>query len=180
MLENKSDRWVFPMRLMHGIGMGLVLILIIHGWWMTEFAPREARFGQYAWHASFGYALLLVTALRITWRGLYKAPEPPADSLKWERNLAALGHMALYAFMLSCAILGWALAGTFSQPLEAKLLGFIPVPMIMSGDEIHGLLEEKHAFFAWTLAALVILHLLATAYHQLYKKDKLLQRMFFK
>jgi len=50
--------------------------------------------------------------------------------------------------------------------------------MIMSGEEIHGLLEEKHAFFAWTLAALVVFHLVATAYHQFYKKDKLLQRMF--
>ena len=38
MLGNRSDAWGLPMRVMHGIGMGLVLILIIHGWWMTEFA----------------------------------------------------------------------------------------------------------------------------------------------
>ncbi len=178
MLGNRSDAWGLPIRVMHGIGMGLVLILIIHGWWMTEFAPRESRFNQYAWHGSFGYTLLLLTALRLMWRGLYQAPQPPAESLKWERNLAALGHMALYGFMLCCAILGWALAGTYSQALDAKLLGVIPVPMIMSGDEIHGFLEDKHAFFAWTLATLVVLHLIATAYHQFYKKDGLLRRMF--
>jgi len=178
MLGNRSDAWGLPMRIMHSIGMVLVLILIVHGWWMTEFAPREIRFNQYAWHASFGYALLLLTALRVTWRGLYNSPQPPVESLKWERNLAALGHIALYIFMLCCAILGWALAGTFSQPLDAKLLGFIPVPMIMSGNELHGLLEENHGLFAWALAGLVVLHLIATAYHQFYKKDKLLQRMF--
>jgi cytochrome b561 len=179
MYTNSDDSWGWPVRVMHGVGLVLIFILIIHGWWMTEFAPREIRFEQYAWHASFGYAVLLLTAIRLAWRALYKAPGPPAGSVRWERNLASLGHIGLYVFTLCSAGLGWALAGTFSQPLDAKLLGFIPMPMIMSGSALHETLEETHEFFSWLLAALVLFHIIAAGYHQFYKKDSLLQRMFF-
>lgn len=179
MLNNTHDRWGWPARLMHGLGLLLIFILIIHGWWMTEFAPRESRFDQYAWHASFGYAVLLLTVLRMAWRAVYPAPQAPVKSEKWERNLAALGHIGLYVFMLCAAVLGWALAGTFSQPLDAKLLGIIPMPMIMSGSALHERLEEMHELFSWILAALVVFHILAAGYHQFYKKDRLMQRMFW-
>lgn len=178
MLKNSEQYWGFPVRLMHAIGMVLIFILIIHGWWMTEFPPRESRFAHYGWHASFGYAVLLLTAIRLVWRGNVKSPEPPKGALKWERNLAWLGHMGLYFFTIVAALQGWALAGTFSSPLDAKLLGVIPMPMIMSDTELHEVMEELHGTFAWTLAILVLFHIAAVGYHQLYKKDQLLKRMF--
>ncbi len=164
---------------MHGIGIVLILILILHGWWMTEFAPREGQQDQYAWHASFGYAVLLLTALRLAWRGIAAAPEPPAGASRSERNLAWLGHMGLYLFTMGTAMQGWMLAGTFSTPLDARLLGVIPMPMIMSGQSLHEPLVNIHTLFAWLLASLVLIHILAAVYHQFFKKDGLFRRMFW-
>ncbi len=164
---------------MHGIGIVLILILILHGWWMTEFAPREGQQDQYAWHASFGYAVLLLTALRLAWRGIAAAPEPPAGASRSERNLAWLGHMGLYLLTMGTAVQGWMLAGTFSTPLDARLLGVIPMPMIMSGQSLHEPLVNIHTLFAWVLASLVLIHILAAVYHQFFKKDGLFRRMFW-
>lgn len=178
-MSDSVARWGLPVRLMHGAGLVLILILIVHGWWITLMAVGDARLNHIAWHASFGYAVLVLTVLRMSWRGLCEAPPPPAGSLKWERNLAALGHMGLYLLTLGTSVQGWALAGTFEPALDARLLGVIPMPMIMSGDDLHDTLVGMHTRFAWMLAALVVLHTIAAGYHQFHKKDGLLQRIFW-
>ena len=177
-MPEPAARWGLPVRIMHGAGLVLVLILIVHGWSITLMAAGDARLNHIAWHASFGYAVLVLTVLRMIWRGSSEAPPPPADSTKSERNLAALGHMGLYLLTLGTSVQGWALAGTFEQPLNAKLLGVIPMPMIMSGNDLHETLVGMHTLFAWMLAALVLLHIVAVGYHQFHKKDRLLKRMF--
>ena len=77
MLNNSPDRWGLAARLMHGIGVVLIFILVIHGWWMTELATPGGRLNHYTWHASFGYAVLLLTTLRLAWRSQTAAPQPP-------------------------------------------------------------------------------------------------------
>lgn len=179
LLKNSPDRWGLVARFMHSVGILLVFTLVFHGWWMTEFVLRENRFAHYGWHASFGYAVLLLTALRLAWRAHVPPPQPPEGATKSERNLAWLGHMALYLLTLGTAVQGWALAGTFNPPLDARLLGVIPMPMIMSGASMHEPLVEMHTLFAWLLAILVLLHIIAAGYHQFHKKDGLFRRMFW-
>jgi len=179
MAGGSTAGWGLPVRIMHGIGLVLVLVLIIHGWLMTIMVSAGDRLAHVAWHASFGYVVLLLTAARMAWRGFCEAPPAPQGSEKWERNLAALSHMGLYLLTLGTSVQGWALAGTFEQPLDARLLGIIPMPMIMSGTELHDPLVEMHTLFAWMLAVLVLLHIVAVGYHLVYKKDGLLKRIFW-
>jgi cytochrome b561 len=178
MLKNTEDGWGRVARGMHSLGILLMLVLIVHGWWMTEFPPRAERFAHYGWHGSVGYSMLLLAVLRLGWRQVSPPPPAPVNATRNERNLAWLGHAGLYFLTFACAIQGWALAGTFSQPLNAKLLGFIPMPMIASGNALHEILEEMHVMFAWMLAALVVLHIAAAVYHVAVKKDDVMKRMF--
>jgi cytochrome b561 len=178
-MPESTAQWGLPVRIMHAAGLVLIFILIGHGWWITWLAAGDERLAHIVWHASFGYAVLVLTVLRMAWRGNAEAPPPPAGSLKWERNLAALGHMGLYLLTLGTSVQGWALAGTFADPLNARLLGIIPMPMIMSGTSLHDPLLEMHSLFAWLLVGLVLLHIMAVVYHQYHKRDGLLQRMFW-
>lgn len=180
MLGNSVTSWGVMARVIHASAALLILVLLGHGWWMVEFPPREVRVFHYSWHASFGYALLALTVFRLVWRWLNAVPAAPAGSAKWEVALAHIGHWGLYLLMLAAAILGWGLAGTFGAPLDAQLLGFIPMPAIASNTnpELHGQLESLHALASWTLAALVVVHVLAALYHQYYKRDGVLKRMF--
>jgi len=174
-----TRRWALPARIMHAIGIFLMFALILHGWWMTVMVADDKQFAHLVWHGSFGYSMLLLVVLRLAWRGNTVAPPLPPETLKWERNLAALSQIGIYFLTLGMAFQGWALAGTFDQSLDARLLGLIPMPMIMSGTELHAPLVEMHSRFAWMLAGLVLIHIMAAGYHHFHKKDKLLARMFW-
>jgi cytochrome b561 len=176
MLNNTSTAWGTASKALHWIGAALILFLLIHGWIMVGL-PREMRFGNYSWHASFGYATLVLMIVRLLWRWTNAVPAPPADAARWEIIAARAGHAGLYLLILADAFSGWALAGTMRRPLDAALFGFIPVPGIVTDRALHDQLESAHSLFAWTLAALIVIHIVGGIYHLWRKQDDVMQRM---
>jgi len=178
-LRNTAARWGSAARFFHWAGAALIFYLLIHGWWMTEMAPRPSRMPNYMTHAAVGYALIAFMALRLLWRGLNPVPELPAATARWERVAAHAGHWGLYLLTLAAAFSGWALAGTFRTPLHS-FFGLFDVPALVSaGDNraLHRMLEEAHEVLAWTLAALVAIHVASALWHWLWRKDDIFQRM---
>jgi cytochrome b561 len=79
MIVNTATTWGLASRLLHWVGAGFIVVLVAHGGWMTEFAPRDSRFEHYAWHASVGYALLVLMTVRrddVMQRMLTSPPRP--------------------------------------------------------------------------------------------------------
>lgn len=178
-LGNSATSWGSIAKLFHWIGALLILVLIGHGWWMTEFAPRADRFMHYSWHASIGYALLAMMILRLLWRWANAVPALPLNAAPWEKATANFAHWGLYLLIFSASIAGWALAGTLRRPLDASLLGLMQVPNIVTSQEraVHQQLEGLHSFLAWSLAALVVIHIVGAIYQHYFKKTDILRRM---
>jgi cytochrome b561 len=162
-------------RLLHWAGAGLIFYLLIHGFWMVGL-PRELRFGHYETHAAVGYLFIAFTLARLAWRWTHAVPPQPAGAARWERIAAHAGHWGLYLLMLVSALSGWALAGTFSRPLDS-VFGWFRVPELVSNNALHGRLEQAHVFLSWALAALIAVHVASAFYHLLWKKDEVMQRM---
>jgi cytochrome b561 len=103
---------------------------------------------------------------------------PVVEGETWERYAARIGHAALYLLMFASAVTGWALAGTFRNPLANDLLG-VALPLIYQSSDraIHGLFEESHKVLAYLLAALVVVHVLGALRHHLIKRNDVLARM---
>ena len=179
MIRNTNTIWGWMSQLFHWAGAALVLVLIIHGWWMTEFAPRAERIGHYGWHASLGYFFLALMIARLLWRWLNTVPALPEGSPAWERLSAQLAHWGLYLLMFAASVSGWALVGTFRSPLDTTLFGWVRVPAIVSSQEraLHGQLELLHSIFSWALPALVVIHIASALYHLWFRKDDVMQRM---
>ena len=57
--------WGWPAKLRHWIGAAVILILIVHGWWMTHLTPRPDRLASYVWHSAFGFDVLILMVLRL-------------------------------------------------------------------------------------------------------------------
>lgn len=176
MFTNTTSDWGHIAKTLHWLGGALILFLLIHGWIMVGL-PREMRFANYSWHASFGYATLALMVLRLLWRWFNAVPEMPADAARWERVAAHAAHAGLYLLIFAAAISGWALAGAMRRPLDATLLGVISVPPIVTDRALHDQLESAHSLFAWTLAVLIVVHVAGAFYHRWIKKDNVLQRM---
>jgi cytochrome b561 len=181
MIANTSTEWGWPAKALHWIGAILILLLLAHGYWMTHLAPRgPTRLEHYAGHAALGYDFLALLILRLLWRWTHAVPALPAELAPWERWSAFAGHFGLYVLMFASTLTGWALAGTFSTPLNKDAFG-IPVPAIyISSDRaMHRFFEEWHEILSYALAILVIVHIIGALRHHLIKRTDVMRRMWY-
>jgi cytochrome b561 len=177
MIRNTASNWGSVSRWFHWI-LGIAIIgMIAYGWWMNHFPARADRFFYRSIHADIGYLVLLLTVLRLVWRGVNPTPALPADTPRWSQILARVSHGLLYLVTILVAMLGWAHSGA-RTPNYSDWFGLFQVPQITSPDKVAaGAYEERHIFFAYVLLALIVLHVAAAAWHHLGKRDRVLLRM---
>jgi cytochrome b561 len=179
MLRNTTTSWGSLSRLFHWI-LGLAIIgMIAYGWWMNHFPARADRFFYRSIHADIGYVVLLLTVVRLIWRGVNPTPALPDDLPRWLRMLTRANHVLLYLVTILVAMLGWAHSG--ARPPDqnySSFFGWFNVPQFTSPDKVAaGAYEDRHIFFAYSLLALIVLHVLAAAWHHFIRRDHVAMRM---
>jgi cytochrome b561 len=178
MIRNTETSWGSAARSLHWLIAILVLGLFAYGLWMNEFPAREDRGYHYAIHAAVGISVLALMVLRLVWRLVNPTPVPPPNSEKWEITAAKLGHLGLYALVFGVLIAGWLLAGTLRTPVDVKLFGLMTIPNLLeAGSPYRGFLGEAHELLAYSVMALVAVHVAAAVWHERVKRDGVMARM---
>ena len=177
MLGNTSKNWGSISRWFHWILGAAIIAMIAYGWWMNHFPARADRFFYRSIHADIGYVILLLTVIRLLWRGINPTPELPDDTPRWQRLAARISHWALYLTTILVAMLGWAMSGARTQNY-ASWFGLFNVPQFTSPDKAAAnAYEERHILFAYVLLALIVLHVAAAAWHHFLRRDGVALRM---
>src|SRR5262245_10145310 len=179
MLRNTAAAWGWPAKLLHWIGAAAILVLLVHGWWVTHVAARPGRIANANWHAALGYDVLALLVSRLLWRWGNPVPALPAELRPWERMAAQAGHIGLYLLMFGASLTGWALAGTFRTPMSRDLLG-LPVPQFVQDRAFHDRSQGSHFSLSARLAASNVVHIAVALRHHLLKRNDVLQRMWFR
>lgn len=178
MTFNTATTWGWPAKVLHWIGAVLILLLLVHGWWMTHMTPRPDRLANYAGHSAIGYDLLALTILRLLWRWLNPVPELPADLKPWERTAAHIGHISLYVLIFIVSVTGWMVATTFRVPMTKDVFGINVPPIVTTVDRaVRQWIEESHKVLAYLLAAVVVIHVIGALRHHIFKRNQILRRM---
>lgn len=140
--------------------------------------PRPERLANYAWHSALGFDLLALMVLRLLWRWANPVPAQPVDSKPWERRAAQLGHLGIYVLIFAVSLTGWIVANTFRTPITKDLLD-IPIPQIVGTIErsTRALTEEAHMVLSYTLAVLIVVHVVGALRHHFWKKNDVLRRI---
>ena len=176
--RNSATDWGWPAKALHWTGAAIILLLLVHGWWMTHVTPRPDRLANYAWHSALGYDLSALIVLRLLWRWLNPVPVLPAELAPWERVAARLAHFSLYALMVIVSVTGWLVATTFRVPLTKDLFGIEVPPVVTVVDRaVRGWIEQSHLVLAYVLAAVVVIHVIGALRHHLVKRNDVLRRM---
>ena len=175
-IRNTPIRWGVVARFFHWVGALAILWLLIDGYYMTHFTPRPERFAKYSTHAAIGYIIIAFTLARLLWRQANTTPELAEGTARWEKLAARAGHWGLYLLVFAAAFTGWALAGTMRRPV-LSFFGLFDVPALVANRQFHDLLEDTHRVLAWTLAALVVVHVASALWHRFWRKDDVMQRM---
>lgn len=123
-----------------------------------------------ALHQSLGIVLLALAVVRLLWRAINPVPAWPADMQPYEKVLARVVHVALYALLFAIPLSGWALASTEDEPL--RVFG-LDLPRIVVGSE--DTLEEVHEALFNVLVGLALLHVLGAAKHWLARRRSRMQ-----
>jgi cytochrome b561 len=177
MMRNTRSSWGSLARWFHW-GLGLAIIgMLAYGAWMNHIPARPDRFFHRSIHADIGYTVLLLTVLRLIWRGLNPTPALPSDLPRWQRIAANVSHWALYAVTILVAMLGWAHSGAHT-PDYSDWFGLFHVPQFTAPDKAAAkAYEDRHTLFAYVLLALIVMHFAAALWHHFVKRDRVTTRM---
>lgn len=159
--------WAIALLIVLNVGLGYYMMLI-------EDDPGSERF--FDLHKSFGIVIAVLVIARLAWR-LKHPPAPLPDGMpRWQVKLALGTHWLLYAGLVVIPVAGF-LGASFSK--SGVVFFGLHFPAWVTPD--HDLSEQiftVHITLAWTLVALVALHVAGALKHLLVNRDKVFQRMW--
>jgi cytochrome b561 len=170
-----KESYSAPAKWLHWLIAPIVLAMIPVGAIMADLPEGALQDRLFFLHESFGLTVLALMIARIANR-LRGAP-PPAPSLtRAERVISAATHHAMYLLLALTPVLGWLALSAYG--LRPAFFGLFEPPALLAKDEpLSKLLFSAHGAAAFTLAALITLHLLGVARHVFIKRDGVVWRM---
>jgi cytochrome b561 len=160
--------WLIAILILAAICLGVTAIYLPHG---------DVRSALLDTHKSIGITVLGLVLLRILFRVATGTPDyrPPLNA--FNRYSAGAVHLGLYALMLAIPVSGYVHSSAGGHAFSWFGLYAVPqyVPADKTIDEAAG---QAHYVFALAIVALLILHVLATAWHVWVMKDGVFQRIW--
>ncbi|MGN1057527.1 MAG: cytochrome b [Comamonas sp.] len=181
MSSHPTQRYTLPAIALHWLlGLGLLALLGL-GWYMAGLPFSPAKLKYYNWHKWAGISLLALSLLRLLWRITHRPPALPSAMAsampRWQRLAHHGVHHLLYALFFAVPLLGWAYSSASGFPVV--LFGLWQLPNWVSADPaLAEALQPLHMVAAYSLAALIALHIAAALKHQFIDRDGLLARMW--
>src|SRR5579872_4689853 len=128
-------------------------------------------------HKSLGMTLFFLAILRLLVRAASRVPPEPQSSGPWVRLAARLNHVALYFILVAMPVTGYMFSSAGGYSLKYFWMFSWP-RLVVHNPAVARAGEVAHGWLAYLVYAAVGLHLAATAWHVLVKKDGTLARMW--
>ena len=157
--------WLLAALLVYQFALGLRL----------EDVAGPLKFTAYQFHKSIGITILLLSLARLALRLAVPRPGEVGEGL--QRLAGRLTHWAFYAVMLLVPLSGWIIVSTAKLKVPTMLFGAVPWPHLPLPAGFNEPAGVAHTVLAWTLPALIALHVAAVIYH-LRQRDAVPGRMF--
>ncbi len=169
-----STRYSLPLILLHWLAVPAMLAAFIIGEVMEDLPRGPEKISVMGWHilAGLTVAALLMPRIAIRLRGV---PPMHGEAAFWEAGLARAAHLVMYAVMLLLPLTGLLsiLAGTRTVPV----LGLFELPALFPLSWLHEAMEEVHEAVARVFLVTLVMHVAATLWHVLVRRDGVLRRM---
>ncbi|MFN3525055.1 MAG: cytochrome b [Paracoccus sp. (in: a-proteobacteria)] len=155
-----------------------VLLMIPAGIVMTrEGLPRQTQDMLFLFHKNIGVLLVPLIAARIAYRLMHRPPALAATIPAWQRKVAGLSHLALYALLVIMPLSGIIRVRSGGFPIE--VLGLSGAGRVVPrSDALAEFASGLHGAAGFALMALLALHIGAALHHGLILRDGVWQRMW--
>ena len=174
-LSNTSSQYGSLAKALHWLVAIGIFYLIYLGLDQSGMERGEAKSAIRATHASWALLVLTLMTIRLIWKFMNATPAHPGGLPGWQKISATVTHWAIYI-----AVFTQLSAGAMTVATNGNGLPFfgmsIPVP-IAENHDAHEFWEGIHEFVWKPLAALLVLHVLASLYNHFIAKNDVLRRM---
>ena len=154
---------------LHWVMALLILGTLCVGWYMADLPLSPTRVRLFNYHKWVGITILSLAAVRLLWRLFHEPPPWPDDLPRSQQRAAHTVHWLLYGLFFAVPLAGWAFTSAAGFPVV--YLGVIPLPDWVPVDKVLAdQLAILHAVLAYSLAALVGLHIAAAIKHALQER----------
>jgi cytochrome b561 len=164
----------------HWVMATLIVFQIYWGWRMSRLAVGTDKLDAFGVHSQLGLLMLVLAALRATWRIIVPGPVNDADKLGWQTKLAYLTHALFYVCFFGLPLSGWAMWSALGEvpPLELAgitwpLMPFHDAPIAVQWAVLDWA-EGVHALLVFLLLVMVPLHVGAALKHHFWDKHDVL------
>ena len=175
-MHHTTQRYCKSIIVLHWL-MALLMVLVYANIELREIFPKGSnpREAMKAMHFMLGLNILLLVALRIYLRIRSDNPAITPPLTPAQTQLAKIGHLSLYAFMVSMPLLGWLTLSAAGKPVP--FFG-LELPGLISADqELAKSLKLLHETIGVLGYWLISLHIFAAIYHHHIRKDNTLRRI---
>ncbi|MEN4902179.1 cytochrome b/b6 domain-containing protein [Luteimonas sp. TWI1437] len=167
-------------RALHWVVALLVPIQLGLGWIAEHSPAADGGMRMLRWHYQLGMLLLLAMLLRLATRLARGVPKAQPGQPRWQRRIAQATHVGFYLLLCLLPASGYIVWVWMGAPMD--VLGTIEVPRMFRppADDERGraIAWYLHVFCAWSLAALIVLHVAAVLWHGLVRRDGLIRQMW--
>ena len=156
----------------HWLTALLVLAQIAIGLKFADMPKGPARMDAFAWHKTVGVTILILALVRLAVRLMNPPPPYPRDFPKWERAAAVWSHRLFYFLIIALPLTGLAAVskkavGGMTDLRWGLQFPVVPVPA----------LGGVHELLAWSLVALLLIHVGAALKQQFFDRTTVADRM---
>lgn len=168
------DKYPLAMRMVHWLRAAIIIGMIWAGLTMVAMDDNvPAKFNLfYPYHKSFGILAFLFAVTQLFLRANGQVPPPSAILSKTEVFLSKWLHRLLYVLMIAVPLVGYARSSTFSQSDGVPFFGIAIPELLPKNDHLSEILQTTHKWLAYTLLAVVIIHVAAAVKHRLFDRGR--------
>ncbi len=178
MIKNTEQDYGLVAKGLHWLVALVVFALFGVGYWMVELDYYSEWYKTAPhYHKSVGILLAMTVTFRLFWRWINPSVKALPVHKKWEVTLAHWVHGILYGLLFALFISGYLISTADGRAIEVFYWFDIPAlgEFIENQEDIAG---AFHKWIAYTLMAIVGLHLAGALKHHVIDKDETLKRMF--
>ena len=175
-IKNTAVRYGLIAKTFHWLLFLMILGALVGGYLQTtmEDGPDKNQAGFL--HMSFGFTILVLAMLRLTWR-LYNTQPAASSALSAkEQSVSRLMHYCLYVLMLAQPLSGMLMLNSAGYGLNWFGVFTVP-PLVAESESLNGFMHECHEIIWILLAVFIIGHAGAAIKHHFIDKNDVLKRM---
>lgn len=172
MSHTDVQRYPLSLRILHWVRAALILGLITLGYVMTSL-PETSPYA-YAWfyptHKEFGILVLLIAIVQLLIRSRSTLPALPPGLSRWEVILSKVVHKAMLVLIVVVPLMGYSMSSSFTQS-DGVPFFFVELPELLpKNDKAFEIFDMLHTYLAYTLLALIVLHVAGVLKHRFLDK----------